>query len=87
MKATIEISDSLLKQAKNLAASKGLSFEQLLTKTLREKVAVTNKTATDNPWMKLFGTFGQTPAAKAETQRIQKTIDKEFEQIDPEDRD
>jgi hypothetical protein len=34
--------------------------------------------------VKLGGAFGKTPAARAETRRIQQLIDGEFEAIEPE---
>jgi hypothetical protein len=37
--------------------------------------------------MKGFGAFGKTPEDRAETDRIQKLIDEEFERIEPEDRE
>ncbi|MBM3838207.1 MAG: hypothetical protein FJ398_09610 [Verrucomicrobia bacterium] len=36
-------------------------------------------------WMKDFGAFGQTPETRAETRRIQKLIDDEFESLEPEE--
>jgi len=35
--------------------------------------------------MKDFGAFGQTPETRAETRRIQKLIDDEFESLEPEE--
>ena len=84
VKTTIEIPDMVFRRAKTLAASKGISLKQLVTEAIEEKL---NRKARGSPaWMKLAGAFGSTPAARAETQRIQKIIDQEFEQIDVEDR-
>ena len=89
MRTTIEIPSSTFEQARNLAEAQGISVEQVLAnaieETLRDRPA-TEKRA-EPPWMKLAGAFGKTPADRAETRRIQKIIDEEFERIEPEDRE
>jgi hypothetical protein len=40
----------------------------------------------EKPWMKHFGTLGKTGRMRAETDRIQRAIDDEFEQLEPEER-
>ena len=88
MKTTIEIPDRTLRRAKGVAGSRGVSLKQLFTQALEEKLS--NKPAgTRSPrpsWMRLAGAFGKTRAERAETRRIQRRIDREFEKIEPEDR-
>ena len=89
MKTTIEILDSTFNQARSLADSKGISVKQLFTDAIEETVrrnATKSKSRSEPTWMKLAGVFGKTSAARAETRRIQKVIDEEFERIEPEDR-
>jgi hypothetical protein len=87
IKTTIDIPDSTLHRARNLAAAQGISMHQLVSDALEEKLRRTSgRPAVAEPaWMKLAGAFGKTPAARAETRRIQKIIDAEFEQVDLED--
>jgi hypothetical protein len=88
MKTTIEIPDATFRQAKSFAGSQGISLKQLFTEALEEKLRRPSlgSPVAPPPWMKLAGAFGTTPAARAETRRIQQRIDAEFETIEPEDR-
>jgi len=87
MKTTIEIPDSTLRRAKSIAGSRGISLKQLFTEALEAKLRTkaTAGPSSQPPWMKLAGAFGKTPSARAETRRIQKVIDEEFELVEPED--
>ena len=87
MKTTIEISNITFRRAKTMAAAKGITLKELLAEALEDKVAnggTASKTA-EPPWLKLHGAFARTKSMRAETRRIQKVIDEEFERIDPED--
>ena len=87
MKTTLEIADPTLQKAKITAAERGITLKELFTQALEEKLR-RPKTAgrkTEPAWLKLEGAFGKTAAARAETRRIQKEIDTEFEPIDLED--
>lgn len=87
MKTTLEIADATLHKAKIRAAQDGITLKELFNQALEEKLRAT-KPANRNsppPWLKLAGAFGKTPADRAETRRIQKTIDAEFERIDPQE--
>ena len=88
MKTTIEIPDVIFRRAKSLAGSLGISLKQLFTEAIEEKLqGGTARSGSATPsWMKLAGAFGKTPAMRAETRRIQRLIEEEFEQIEAEDR-
>jgi hypothetical protein len=78
MKTTLEISDSLLRRAKALAATRGISLGELVSQALIEKVRA--HSANDKkPWMK---TFGQLRDLHQETMRINQLIQQEFGRID-----
>jgi hypothetical protein len=80
---TLQIDESIFRRAKVLAASKGQSVEEFINSALEEKLRPQARTGNAQPpWTKLAGVFGNTPAQRAETRRIQKTIDAEFERID-----
>lgn len=85
MRATIDIPNSTIRRAKSLAAAKGMTLKELVAEAIEEKVGNGGKTAgtTEPAWMKLYGAFAKTRAMRAETRRIQKVIDGEFEQISP----
>ena len=87
MKTTLEIANATLQKAKVRAAQEGITLKELFNQALEEKLRApkrgNNKTAPE--WLKLAGAFGKTNADRAETRRIQKGIDAEFERIDPED--
>jgi hypothetical protein len=89
MKTTVEIPDPTLWAARIRAAELGITLKELFSRALvRELEAGTGLQPENNaepPWMKEIGKFGTTPALRRETRRIQKRIDEEFGQIDPED--
>jgi hypothetical protein len=85
VKTTIEIPGTTLRRAKSIAASRGISLKQLFTEALEDKLKTAVAPISEPVWLKLAGAFGKTAADRAETRRIQKCIDAEFEIIEPED--
>jgi hypothetical protein len=83
VKTTIEIPDTLFRQAKAEAAREGVSLKELFTVALRNQL---RKKATaespEMPWMKAFGGLKD---LHRETKRIERVIEKEFESIDEEE--
>jgi hypothetical protein len=84
MKTTVEIPDSLFRQAKATAAQQGTSLKDFLTEAvraqLRKKAAPPDS---DKPWMRAFGGLRD---LHRETKRLELIIQQEFEHIDEEDR-
>ena len=81
MKTTLEIPDPILRKAKLKAAVRGIPLRQFVTEAVQEKLAAAKPA--DKPWMKGAGKLRH---LHKETVRIQRIIDKEFGQIEPEDR-
>ena len=83
MKTTVEIPDSIFRQAKAAAASQGVSLKDFFTDavTLKLRIASTGSKETP-PWMKAFGGLRE---LHRENRRINKIIEEEFETIDHED--
>ena len=79
MKTTVEIPDSLFREAKTAAASRGLSLKMFLTEALKEKLS--------RPRRSRQADWPVTPPklTKGEMRRIQSTIDEEFSRIDAQD--
>ncbi len=80
MKTTLEMPDAVLRKAKARAAERGVPLRQFVTEAVEEKLAA--PATSDKPWMK---SFGQLRHLHKETERINKIIEEEFEQIEPED--
>jgi hypothetical protein len=80
MKTTLEIADPLFRLAKATAAEQGISFRELVSDALAEKLRV--RAGADKPWMK---GFGKLRGLHAETVRINRIVEKEFGRIEPED--
>ena len=80
MKTTLEIPDSLFRRAKSAAAEQGISFRELVTVALAERLRTAS--AGEKPWLK---TFGKLRGLRGETARINRIIEDEFEQVEPED--
>ncbi|MCB1079529.1 MAG: hypothetical protein KDM64_17050 [Verrucomicrobiae bacterium] len=85
MKTTLELPDSLLKDATASAAAKGCSLSDYLTEAVQDKLdREREKVAATSPeWMNFFGAFANTPESREETSRIQSVIEAEFGQTDP----
>ncbi|MFO8065932.1 MAG: hypothetical protein ACQETQ_09170 [Spirochaetota bacterium] len=77
MKTTVEIPDDLYRRAKSKAAESGLSFRSVLIDALRARLYGEGDTTTLND---VFGTL----AADAEAvYEVQRTVDHDLEQVDP----
>jgi len=85
MKTTIEIPDPLFRKAKSRAAERGQSLKELMTEALQEKLAAqaVKARSSEPAWMRGFGKLRR---LRKETQRIQASIDEQFEVIESEDR-
>ncbi len=86
VKTTLEVPDAVFRKAKATAAERGQSLKAFVTEALREKLSGrTARGASPGPaWMRGFGTLRR---LTSETARIQARIDREFETIEPEDRE
>lgn len=80
MKTTLEIPDPVFRRAKAKAAEQGISFRQLVTEAVAEKLARPSPGA--KPWMKLAGRLKH---LERESARIDRLIEEEFEKVEPED--
>ncbi|MSV30923.1 MAG: hypothetical protein EXQ57_00210 [Bryobacterales bacterium] len=81
MKTTLEIPDALFRQAKTVAAQKGIPLRELVAEALTDKLRT--KQEVDRPWMSSVGGLSH---LREETRRINQIIRDEFETIEPEDR-
>jgi hypothetical protein len=81
MKTTLEIPDALFRRAKSAAAERGIPFRELVSEAIAEKLSTNRRE--ERPWMK---SFGKLRAMRAESARINRIIEEEFESIDAEDR-
>ena len=82
MKTTLEIPDPVFRRAKSAAAERGIPLREFVTQAVKEKLAGTAH-ASEKPWMSGFGKLRR---FRKETARINRLIEDEFEQIEPEDR-
>ena len=81
MKTTIELPDQLLRRAKALAANEGRTLKELFSEALEERLRG-GATPAQPAWKSLSGGLA---SLRAETTRIQRRIDEEFERVDEED--
>jgi hypothetical protein len=82
MKTTLEIPDQTFRKAKATASSLGIPLREYVTQAVEEKLVQDSRRA-GRPWLECAGELAH---LHKETVRIQKLIDEEFEQIEPEDR-
>ena len=80
MKTTIEIPDSLFRRAKSVAAERGIPLRVLISEALTEKLHANR--SEDKPWMRAFGKLRD---LHKETIKINRIVEEEFGQIEPED--
>ncbi len=84
MKTTLEIPDPLFRKAKSTAAQQGITLRQFVNDALREKLSAASAAPGAAPaWMKFFGKGKPFAAAIREIDRV---IEKEFGQVEDEDR-
>lgn len=82
MKTTLEIPDGIFRKVKARASELGIPLREFVTQAVEEKLAAENRRRA-KPWLECAGELAH---LRKETRRIEKIIDKEFEQIEPEDR-
>ncbi len=82
MKTTLEIPDSIFRRAKSKAAQQGIPLREFVTEAVKDKLGA-HAEAGEKPWMAAFGKLRH---LRKETARINRIIEEEFEQIEPEDR-
>jgi len=80
MKTTLEIPDALFRRAKSAAAQRGIPLRELVSQALAEKLST--RAVENKPWLR---TFGKLRGLRQETARISRLIEKEFEEIEPEE--
>lgn len=80
MKTTLEIPDVIFRRAKSKAAEQGIPLRQFVSQAVEDKLKSARE-AGPKTWMKHMGKL---KTLRAETQRINRTIEEAFEQIDPE---
>jgi hypothetical protein len=81
VKTTLEIPDPIFRRAKARAAEAGIPLRQFITEAVKAKLETAPVSPEQRPWMKGAGALKH---LHKETVRIQKLIDDEFEQIEPE---
>ena len=82
MKTTLEIPDATFRKAKATASALGIPLREFVTQAVEEKLSMRGRRQS-RPWLECAGELAH---LHNETKRIEKLIDEEFEQIEPEDR-
>jgi hypothetical protein len=81
MKTTLELPDRLYRQIKARAALRGQTVKAFFLDAVRDKLAADRDAASRDPgWRAVFG-----KANPGDVKQVQRIIDEEFAQIDPED--
>jgi hypothetical protein len=76
MKTTLEIPDTIFRRAKSVAAERGIPLRALITEALADKLRAEH--SNKKPWM---GAFGKLRHLRRETEKINRIIEEEFEQM------
>lgn len=86
MKTTVDLPESTFRQAKTLAADRGVTLNQFFTEALEEKVRLCASPVfgreKKTPWMAGFGALSD---LSSENRRIEKLTEDEFERIELDD--
>ena len=86
MKTTIELPDVMFRQAKALAAARGVTLKRLFTEALEVELRRCTRGSsagnTEPPWMAGFGALSD---LSDENRRILDAIEEEFEKLSPDD--
>ncbi len=81
MKTTVELPDATFRQAKALAAGRGMTLKQFFTEALEQQLRRCTS-ETEVPWMAGFGGLSD---LSDENRRVLTVIEQEFETLSPED--
>ena len=81
MKTTLEIPDPTFRKAMATSSALGIPLREYVTQAVEEKLS-RGRRQPDEPWLECAGELAH---LHRETLRIQKIVDEEFEQIEPED--
>jgi hypothetical protein len=81
MKTTLEIPESIFRRAKAKAAEQRIPLRQFVSEAVAEKLGA-GSTERANAWLKLVGGLRH---LRKETARINRRIERDFEQIKPEE--
>lgn len=81
MKTTLEIPDAIFRRAKSVAEERGIPLRALITEAPADNLRAEN--GNHKPWMAAFGKLRH---LRVETAKINRIIEKEFEQIEAVDR-
>ena len=76
LKTTVDLPETLLREAKAVAAQQGRTLRDFVAEAMNEKLHV--HPAGEKPWMKHFGVLSK---LRKENRRIEKIIEKEFEAV------
>ena len=82
MKTTLEVPDSLLRQAKASAARKGQTMGAFINAAIEAKLKSDAKTGQEKTWMRFAGVFRD---RRADSRRVLRAIEEGCERIDTED--
>ena len=80
MKTTLEIPDSVFRQAKSVAAARGIPLREFVTEAVKDRLASEVKSS-EKPWVKHMGKLRH---LRKETARIIRLIEEDSEKIDSE---
>ena len=81
MKTTVDLPETLVREAKAVAAREGRTLRDFVAEAMNEKLHATHHPR-EKPWMKHFGALSK---LRKETHRIEQIIEKEFETVKPEE--
>ena len=80
MKTTLEIPDAIFRQAKSVAAARGMPLREFVTEAVKDKL-VSEAKSSAKPWLKHMGKLRH---LRKETARISRLIEEDSEKIDSE---
>jgi hypothetical protein len=76
MKTTLELPHVLFRRAKSVAAQRGIALRELVSEALEEKLM--GESSAEKP---LMASFGKLKTLRAESARIGRIIEQDFERI------
>ena len=86
MKTTIDLPDATFRQAKAIAAARGMTLKRFFTEALEERLrrctVETRNEGVEPPWMAGFGALSD---IADENRHVLNLIEEEFERLSPED--
>jgi hypothetical protein len=85
VKTTLDLPDTLAREVKSFAASRGVSMRLFVTQALADKLEAETQHASIKPWVGVFDGLAGGKPLQDDLRRLERVVEETFEQVDQAD--